>query len=58
MKHFLIAMTFFAGSASLSAFAQTSAPAQPANDTAQVAQIAAPAQEPLYGQSMTQKTHA
>ena len=44
MKHYLITV-LIAGSASISAFAQTSEPAQPANDSAQIAQTGSPAQK-------------
>jgi hypothetical protein len=44
MKRYLIAV-LIAGSASISAFAQTSGPVQPANDSAQIAQTGSPAQQ-------------
>ncbi|MGV2293215.1 DUF4148 domain-containing protein [Trinickia sp. YCB016] len=43
MKHYLIAV-LIAGSASMSVFAQTPAPAQSANDSAQITQAGIPAQ--------------
>ncbi|OAJ55365.1 hypothetical protein A6V36_35215 [Paraburkholderia ginsengiterrae] len=43
MKHYLITV-LIAGSASISVFAQTPAPAQPANNGAQIAQTGSPAQ--------------
>ena len=44
MKHYLITV-LIASSASISVFAQTSGPAQPANDSAQIAQTGSPAQK-------------
>ena len=44
MKHYLITV-LIAGSASISVFAQTSGPVQPANDSAQIAQTGSPAQK-------------
>lgn len=44
MKHYLITV-FIAGSASISALAQTSGPVQPANDSTQIAQAGSPAQK-------------
>lgn len=59
MKHYLITV-LIAGSASISAFAQTSEPAQPANDNAQIAQAGSPAQNGKWtspqNQPATEKT--
>ena len=44
MKHYLIAV-LIAGSASISVFAQTPGPVQPANDSAEIAQSGSPAQK-------------
>ena len=44
MKHYLITV-LIAGSASISAFAQTSGPVQRANDSAQIAQAGSATQE-------------
>jgi Domain of unknown function (DUF4148) len=62
MKHLLLAMALVAGSASISTFAQTAAPAAPRNDTAHAASndaVAAGGQwVPPSGQPTTHKTRA
>jgi hypothetical protein len=61
MKHFVLAAAFLAGTASLSAFAQSSAPAQPVNGAANSAPDNSSAQSgqwvPPSGQP-AQKTRA
>jgi hypothetical protein len=57
MKQFIFAVAIVAGATSISAFAQTSSPAQPSYDTAQVASTSGQ-WVPPYGQPTTPKTRA